>query len=145
MASEASCHYSICWAESPRRPFFFSQRALVPVLWWEGQQRRHRQMLLFISILSCVWIWLQVAKSIFSFCGWHHRRQVYFFWAPPHLLPMTCAVADVCRYHEWKQTMSVQSWPSESGIRVVSMKPWFAARSQTGLRILVLRAVWGMP
>lgn len=26
-------------------------------------------MLVFISILSCVWIWLQVTKSIFSFCG----------------------------------------------------------------------------
>lgn len=122
----------------------FSQRAGVPVLWWEGRQRRHGQMLLFISILSCVWIWLQVAKSIFSFCGWHHRRPVYFFWAPPHLLPMSCAVADVCRYQEGKQTMSLQSWSSESGKRVVSMKPWFAARSQTDSRIVVLRAIWGM-
>lgn len=87
----------------------FSQRAGVPVLWWEGQQRRHEQMLLFISILSCVWIWLQVAKSIFSFCGRHHCRPVYFFWAPPHLLPMSCAVADVCRYQEGKQTVSLQS------------------------------------
>lgn len=54
----------------------------VPVLWWEGRQKRHERMLLFISVLSCVWIWLQVAKSIFSFCRRHHRRRVYFFWAP---------------------------------------------------------------
>lgn len=110
---------------------FFSLRAGVLVLWWEGRQRRHGPMLLFISILSCVWIWLQVAKSIFSFCGQHHRRAVYFFWAPPHLLPMSCAVASVCCYREGKQTMSLQSWSSESGERVASVKPWFAARSQT--------------
>lgn len=78
-------------------------------------KKRHEQMLLFISILSCVRIWLQVAKSIFNFCRQHHRQPVYFFWAPPHLLPMSWAVANAPRYQEGKQTVSLQSWSSESG------------------------------
>lgn len=119
------------------RAAVFSQRSGVPVLWWEGRQRRHDPMLLFISILSCVWIWLQVAKSIFSFCGWHHRRPVYFFWAPPHLLPMSCAVADVCRDQEGKQTVSVQPRFGESGKRAASTKNHDLLRE-----VRLVRALW---
>ena len=60
---------------------------------------------LFISILSCVWIWLQVTESIFSFCGQRRAWTVYFLGAPPHLLPMLFAVASVCHEREGKQTM----------------------------------------
>ncbi|KAG7489856.1 hypothetical protein JOB18_022013 [Solea senegalensis] len=44
-----------------------------------------------------------VSKSIFSFCGRHHLRVVYFCGAEPHLLPMSRAVAVVLLLPEYRQ------------------------------------------
>lgn len=96
------------------------------------------KMLLFISTLSCVWIWLQVAKSIFSFCGRHRRRLVYLRGPATSAACVTCGSRRRHALLPGKEASNESAvvGPTESGKRPMGVKLRFTARSQTSLRMV---------